>query len=80
MYFYQLTTGTAHPDAAQHRLVVHRSEVMSRPAIGIEIVGDNLVLILSDYRNRHQPDDRLYIYEWKTGKLKMVCPLSRRRL
>ncbi|KAH6910643.1 hypothetical protein BKA70DRAFT_1370960 [Coprinopsis sp. MPI-PUGE-AT-0042] len=71
MYFYQLTTGTAHPDAAHHRLVVHRSEVMSRPAIGIEIVGDNLVLILSDYRNRIQPDDRLYIYEWKTGKLKM---------
>lgn len=78
MYFYQLTTGSEHPDAAQHRLVVHRSEVMSRPAIGIEIVGDNLVLILSDYVNRNQPDDRLYIYEWKTGKLKMVCPYSGR--
>ena len=39
------------------------------PTVGIEIIGDNLVLILSFER---LPDDQIFIYEWKTGVLKTV--------
>ncbi len=47
-----------------------------RPAVGIEIVGDNLVLILAYYDNPHKPDDQVFVYEWKTGRMKMVCGIS----
>ncbi|KAF7762341.1 hypothetical protein Agabi119p4_8934 [Agaricus bisporus var. burnettii] len=41
-----------------------------RPALGIEIVGNNLVLILAYRDNHHKPDDRMIIYDWKSGVLK----------
>lgn len=42
-----------------------------KPAVGIEIVGDHLVLILS-FNNGQRPDDRVYIYDWINDVLKMV--------
>lgn len=44
----------------------------NRPAAGIEIVGNNLVLILAYGESRDAPDDHIFIYDWKSGVLKMV--------
>ena len=42
-----------------------------KPSIGMEIVGENLVLVLSNTNGRRL-DNRIFIYEWKTGVLKVV--------
>ncbi|TFK29473.1 hypothetical protein FA15DRAFT_582146 [Coprinopsis marcescibilis] len=70
MHLLQFSTGEPHPEAQQHRILV-RKDPSPAPAIGIEIVGDNLVLILTHHRSRQRPDDHVFVYEWKTGKLKM---------
>jgi hypothetical protein len=44
----------------------------NRPAVGIEIVGNNLVLIITYGVSRRPPDDHMFIYDWKSGVLKMV--------
>lgn len=43
-----------------------------KPAIGIEIVGDNLVLVLYYHRNDAKPDDKVFIFDWRTAVIKMV--------
>ena len=68
--FIEFSTGNPHPHAREHRLLVMNTE-WEKPSVGIEIVGENLVLILS-HTNEWRPDNRIFIYEWKTGVLKVV--------
>lgn len=72
MHLYQVSTGKLHPDAQRPVISVMQTE-WERPAVGIEIVGNNLVLILAYHDNPHKPDDCVFVYEWKSGTLKMVC-------
>ncbi|KIM37681.1 hypothetical protein M413DRAFT_448215 [Hebeloma cylindrosporum] len=67
--FIEFSTGNPHPLAREHRIFVMNTE-WEKPSIVIEIVGENLVLILS-HTNGWRPDNRIFIYEWKTGLLKV---------
>ncbi|KAK2463307.1 hypothetical protein APHAL10511_004962 [Amanita phalloides] len=58
----QFSTGTYHPHARHPRINVQTSFVV-RPAIALEIVGDNLALAIS---HRHARD-KLFIFDWKSG-------------
>ncbi|KAF9449346.1 hypothetical protein P691DRAFT_728064 [Macrolepiota fuliginosa MF-IS2] len=66
----QLSTGKPHPDA-QRAISFETGEELGEPWAGVECVGDNLVLVLWDGIGIHAPDDQVYVYEWKTGELKM---------
>jgi hypothetical protein len=70
----EFSTGNPHPHAHEHRIFVMNTE-WQKPSVGIEIVGDNLVLILSQ-TNGWRPDNYIFIYEWKTGALKVVGVLN----
>jgi hypothetical protein len=72
----KFSTGEPHPQARLSRLFVEESRGY-RPAIGIEIVGDNLALITSHYDNPFDPDDDLYVFDWKTGVLKLVSFITK---
>jgi len=75
IHFIEFSTGNPHPHAREHRIFVMSTE-WKKPSVGIEIVGENLVLILS-HTNAWKPDNRIFIYEWKTGVLKVVrVPLT----
>ncbi|KAF8961935.1 hypothetical protein BDZ97DRAFT_1826703, partial [Flammula alnicola] len=67
--FFEFSSGKPHPQARKHRLHVMNS-VYEKPAIGIEIVGDNLVLVLFYHRNDASPPDRVFIYDWRTAVVK----------
>jgi len=71
MQLHSVSTGLFHPQAEQPIISVVVTP-WQRPAIGIEIVGDNLVLILTHYGHPAIPDDQVFVYQWKTGNLKMV--------
>ncbi|KDR77919.1 hypothetical protein GALMADRAFT_94412 [Galerina marginata CBS 339.88] len=64
----QFSTGKSHPQARESRIRVISTE-SENASVGIEIVGDNLILILS-FPGMRQQDDCIFIYEWKTGVLK----------
>ena len=66
----EFSTGNPHPHAREYRIFVMNTE-WEKPSIGTEIVGENLVLVLS-HTNRWRPDDRIFIYEWKTGVPKVM--------
>ncbi|XP_006463004.1 hypothetical protein AGABI2DRAFT_186799 [Agaricus bisporus var. bisporus H97] len=73
LHFYQVSTALPHPEAQRPVISVMQVEVdWGRPTVGIEIVGNNLVLILAYSDSHHRPDDRIFIYDWKHGALKMV--------
>ncbi|RDB20399.1 hypothetical protein Hypma_012541 [Hypsizygus marmoreus] len=67
----QFSSGQPHPLAHTPKIHVADSSWGPRPAIGIEIVGDHLALITNYFLNAMQPDDDFYVYEWKTGTLKL---------
>ncbi|EKM79712.1 hypothetical protein AGABI1DRAFT_59449 [Agaricus bisporus var. burnettii JB137-S8] len=72
LHFYQVSTALPHPEAQRPVISVMQVEVdWGRPTVGIEIVGNNLVLILAYSDSHHRPDDRIFIYDWKHGALKM---------
>ncbi|TEB26755.1 hypothetical protein FA13DRAFT_1010701 [Coprinellus micaceus] len=76
LHIKQFSTGQPHPGAKQPRISAFKSEY-ARPGIGIEIVGDNLVLILSYQRDRNATlPDRLFVFDWRSGVLKtsLVAP------
>ncbi|PPQ97316.1 hypothetical protein CVT26_006634 [Gymnopilus dilepis] len=64
----QFSTGLPHPDAQEKTIHVMNAQ-WEKPAVGIETVGDNLVLILT-FSTQQRPEDRVFIYEWKTNTLK----------
>ncbi|KAG6867361.1 hypothetical protein C0993_003846, partial [Termitomyces sp. T159_Od127] len=72
----QFSTGNAHPLAQTPVLFVEASD-WAHPAVLIEIVGDHLVLVMTHAFLHFQPllSDRLYVYNWKTGTLKMAAYL-----
>ncbi|KAF9449349.1 hypothetical protein P691DRAFT_703326 [Macrolepiota fuliginosa MF-IS2] len=70
IHLNQLSTGEPHPDA-QRVISFDTREEFGQPWTAIECVGDNLVLVLRDRVERHKPNNQVYIYEWKTGELKM---------
>lgn len=67
------STGGSHSLAACPVLHIHDVEVTrGRPRISVEIVGQNLALVLV-YRSDEADDmDTLHLYNWKSGKPKMV--------
>ncbi|KAF9452108.1 hypothetical protein P691DRAFT_661738 [Macrolepiota fuliginosa MF-IS2] len=74
----RLSTGEPHPDSQQVISFETREEFGMLWAV-MECAGDNLVLVLRDDEGvhpndagAHGPDDQVYVYEWKTGKLKML--------
>ncbi len=71
LHLHQASTGNLHPEA-KHPVITVTHTRWERPAVGIEIVGDNLVLILAYKQNPYKPDDQVFVYEWKTGRMKMV--------
>lgn len=76
LHIKQFSTGQPHPGAKQPRISAFKSEY-ARPGIGIEIVGDNLVLILSYQRDRNATfPDRLFVFDWRSGVLKTVSSVS----
>ncbi|KAF9474146.1 hypothetical protein BDN70DRAFT_936880 [Pholiota conissans] len=61
----ELSTKLPHPLARNPSIYVMNS-LWERPAVGIEIVGKHLVLVLS-FNTREHPEDRVFIFEWQTG-------------
>ncbi|KAM6499884.1 hypothetical protein JOM56_005392 [Amanita muscaria] len=59
----KFSTGEYHPLARHPRIHVQRSP-STRPAIALEIVGDNLALVIN---SRYVCPDKLFIFDWKTG-------------
>ena len=75
LQLHSVSTGLFHPEAKQPIISVVAMP-WQQPAAGIEIVGDNLVLILTYYTHEGHPDDQVFIYKWKTRDLKMVRDLQ----
>ena len=69
---FKLSTGEPHPAAKESTIHVYNSHWDS-PGIGIEIVGDHLVLILT-YHNNWMPDDLVFVYDWRNAVQTMVRP------
>ena len=67
----KFSAGQPHPEARESKIHVLNSR-WEKPAIGIEIVGDHIVLVLY-YLNAASPEDHVFIWEWRTGVLKTVC-------
>ncbi|KAF9448585.1 hypothetical protein P691DRAFT_800519 [Macrolepiota fuliginosa MF-IS2] len=64
------STGQPHSDA--HGVISFETHgEFGQPWAAAECIGDNLVLILRDNLSGYTPDDEVYVFEWKTGKLKM---------
>ncbi|KAK0230516.1 hypothetical protein IW262DRAFT_1523009 [Armillaria fumosa] len=63
---YQLSTKSPHPLATNHIIPVHSCAV-GRLSIGVEIVGDHLVLITREHLL--VLPDKVYIFNWKKGIL-----------
>lgn len=67
----EFSTGLRHPLASKWRFPVAKL-LLDRPSIGIEIVGDHLVLVLSSYNNHWRPYNAVFVYDWKTATQKIV--------
>jgi hypothetical protein len=67
-----LSTGKKHVEAKVPKIHVHRSKAR-HPSIYLEIVGDNLVLVVTYTNEREGPTDFCGVYDWRTGVMKMVC-------
>lgn len=67
----ELSSGEPHPHACHAALFIMDSP-WSQLEVAVEIVGDNLALVITYPSNEDRPADHLYIYEWKTGAVKMV--------
>ncbi|KAG6840448.1 hypothetical protein C0991_006624 [Blastosporella zonata] len=66
----ELSTGKPHPLAKTPVLFISETKA-SQPSILIEIVGDHLVLVMSQHGPGFVPNDSLRVFEWKTGALKL---------
>ncbi|KAF9448681.1 hypothetical protein P691DRAFT_800391 [Macrolepiota fuliginosa MF-IS2] len=71
MHLNQLSTGGPHPEAHQAIISFETHEQFRKPHIVMECAGDNLLLVLRDRTDTFKPDDQIYVYEWKTGDLKL---------
>ncbi|KAF9441393.1 hypothetical protein P691DRAFT_715188 [Macrolepiota fuliginosa MF-IS2] len=71
VHLNQLSTGEPHPNARRATISFDVRAEFEKPWITSECTGDNLVLVLCDLSGRIKPDDEMYIYDWKTGELKL---------
>ncbi|KAF8889540.1 hypothetical protein CPB84DRAFT_1785452 [Gymnopilus junonius] len=80
LVFLQFSTGLPHPALSKRqgsqsdsrnyiRYIMASPVEWHKPAVGIEIVGEHLVLVL--HYHFESVEDRVYVWEWKTGVLKM---------
>ncbi|KAF8151338.1 hypothetical protein B0H34DRAFT_677990 [Crassisporium funariophilum] len=67
----QFSTGLPYPNAPPTPIHVMKVR-WEKPAVGIEIVGDHLVLVITFHNNPFRPEDRVFVWEWMTGVLKMT--------
>ncbi|KAK0461862.1 uncharacterized protein EV420DRAFT_1527704 [Desarmillaria tabescens] len=72
---YQLSTKSPHPLAANHIIPVH-SYPVGRLSVGVEIVGDHLVLVTREHLL--VLPDKVYIFNWKKGTLLRVIEAPNR--
>ncbi|KAF9449342.1 hypothetical protein P691DRAFT_791217 [Macrolepiota fuliginosa MF-IS2] len=71
VHLNQSSTGEPHPDA-QGAIFFETREPFEEPRFAMECTGDNLLLVLRDEAGTiTKPDGQVYVYEWKTGRLKM---------
>ncbi|KAG6840243.1 hypothetical protein C0991_007991 [Blastosporella zonata] len=75
----QFSTGKPHPLAREPVLFVRETNSWTRPSILMEIVGNHLVLVLTHVRVMQfvQGRDRMYVFEWKTGTVKLKTKFPR---
>ncbi|KAF9459891.1 hypothetical protein BDZ94DRAFT_985969 [Collybia nuda] len=66
----EVSSGEPHPCAQYPEFPVTDSPGLL-PEVSVEVVGDNLALVVTNRQHEDRPEDHFYIYEWKTGKLKM---------
>lgn len=71
---WQFSTSKPHPLASVCNFRLHLFQP-SAPGLSIEIVGDFLILVTSYSLRASTPgdtkDDHVYVYQWKSGKLKL---------
>ncbi|KAJ7598807.1 hypothetical protein C8J56DRAFT_174412 [Mycena floridula] len=71
---WQFSKSIPHPAAKQPRILLDK--VQANPGIAIEIVGDHLIVTTTYSLRFFGPNvvqkDRLFIYDWRTGDLKMT--------
>ncbi|KAG6844656.1 hypothetical protein H0H87_005107 [Tephrocybe sp. NHM501043] len=70
IHLLQLSTGKPHPLAKNPVLFISETRA-SQPSMLIEIVGDHLVLVMSQHTPHFHFLDSLRVFEWKTGVLKL---------
>ncbi|KAF9449980.1 hypothetical protein P691DRAFT_507954 [Macrolepiota fuliginosa MF-IS2] len=75
VHLNQFSTGKPHPDV-QRIISFTTREEFENIWVMVECVGDNLALILQNNVGIHEPDDQVYVYDWKTGELKMRISAS----
>ncbi|KAF9442874.1 hypothetical protein P691DRAFT_680660 [Macrolepiota fuliginosa MF-IS2] len=71
VHLNQLSTGEPHPDAQQATISFETHEEFENPYTEIVCTGDNLIFVLMDPDSRNKPGDQVYVYEWRTGQLKL---------
>ncbi|KAG5641544.1 hypothetical protein DXG03_004803, partial [Asterophora parasitica] len=76
IHFRQFSTGEPHPLAQQPVLFIQQSGT-ARPSMGIEIVGDHLALVITWF-SEPNVSDQLYVFDWRTGALKLDVQLPNR--
>ncbi|KAF9451147.1 hypothetical protein P691DRAFT_808634 [Macrolepiota fuliginosa MF-IS2] len=70
VHLSQLSTGGPHPDA-QRDIAFEMQDEFGQLRAATACAGENLVIFLRDRLGMRKPDDQVYVYEWKIGKLKM---------
>ncbi|KAF9445405.1 hypothetical protein P691DRAFT_710364 [Macrolepiota fuliginosa MF-IS2] len=73
LHLLQILTGGPHPEARQGVISFETLYELIDLRASIIISGDDAVLVLweGQPRGTHEPDDQVYVYNWKTGELKM---------
>ncbi|KAJ7779778.1 hypothetical protein B0H16DRAFT_1878445 [Mycena metata] len=68
----QFSTGRPHPLAMQPTLHIHHASMsVGRPGISIEVVDQTLAISLLYWGNELRNLDALYLYNWKSGILRL---------
>lgn len=71
----QFSTGKPHPLAVEKTIYLGPSNPESQSYAATEIAGDFLVMIvpMRAFERGTATGDRLCVFEWRTGDLRMVC-------
>ncbi|KAF9459890.1 hypothetical protein BDZ94DRAFT_1267315 [Collybia nuda] len=69
IHLLQVSTGLPHPLAEKSKIVIADTSWQSC-TVSVAVSGETLVVLVNDFRNASP--DRVFIYEWKSGSLKMT--------